>query len=141
MSNDELNNFIDGLYDLKLVKFGEYVLGSGLVSPVYFDLRSIISSTKLLKQASKLFANYIQENKINYDVLCGVPFGASSLATAISLEVDKPSVFKRKVAKDYGGKKMVEGIYQTNDKVLLIEDVVVYATGLIEAAEVIEKYN
>lgn len=53
------------------------------------------------------------------------------------MEVEKPAVFKRKVAKDYGGKKMVEGIFKANDKVLLIEDVVVYASGLIEAAEVI----
>lgn len=53
------------------------------------------------------------------------------------MEVEKPAVFKRKVAKDYGGKKMVEGIFKANDRALLIEDVVVYASGLIEAAEVI----
>lgn len=85
MSNVELNTFIDGLYDLGLVKFGEYQLSSGLVTPVYFDLRSIVSSPKLLKQAAKLFSSYIRENNIDYDVLCGVPFGACSLATVFKI--------------------------------------------------------
>jgi uridine monophosphate synthetase len=45
-------------------------------------------------------------------------------------------VFKRKEAKDYGCKKMVEGVYNPNDKCLLIEDVVVYGTSIIETAQV-----
>ena len=50
-------------------------------------------------------------------------------------------MFKRKEAKDYGCKKMVEGIYKPNDRALLIEDVVVYGTGLIEAAEVLKTFS
>jgi len=45
-------------------------------------------------------------------------------------------IFKRKEAKDYGCKKMVEGVYKEGDKCLLIEDVVVYGTSIIETAEV-----
>lgn len=51
------------------------------------------------------------------------------------MEIDKPAVFKRKEAKDYGTKKMVEGIFKSQDKCLLIEDVVVYGTGIIEATK------
>ena len=52
-----------------------------------------------------------------------------------------PSVFKRNAAKDYGCKKMIEGLYKPNDRVLLIEDVVVYGTGLIEATQVKKKFQ
>jgi hypothetical protein len=45
-------------------------------------------------------------------------------------------VFKRKEAKDYGCKKMVEGTYKEGDVCLLIEDVVVYGTSIIETSEV-----
>jgi orotate phosphoribosyltransferase len=55
---------------------------------------------------------------------------------ALSLEVEKPMVFKRKEAKDYGCKKMVEGTYREGDVCLLIEDVVVYGTSIIETSEV-----
>ena len=48
-------------------------------------------------------------------------------------------VFKRKEAKDYGCKKMVEGVYNENDRCLLIEDVVVYGTSIIETSEVIQQ--
>jgi uridine monophosphate synthetase len=45
-------------------------------------------------------------------------------------------VFKRKEAKDYGCKKMVEGSYREGETCLLIEDVVVYGTSIIETSEV-----
>ena len=54
----------------------------------------------------------------------------------MSIEENKPLIFKRKEAKDYGCKKMVEGVYKEGDRCLLIEDVVVYGTSIIETAEV-----
>ena len=55
---------------------------------------------------------------------------------AVSVLINKPMVFKRKEAKNYGCKKLVEGIYKENDRCLLIEDVVVYGTSIIETTEV-----
>lgn len=52
------------------------------------------------------------------------------------MQADKPMVFKRKEVKDYGCKKMVEGTYKEGDSCLLIEDVVVYGTSIIETSEV-----
>ncbi len=83
----------------------------------------------------------MQENALNFDIICGVPYGAFAVATALSLESEKPMVFKRKEAKDYGCKKMVEGNYKDGDKVLLIEDVVVYGTSIIETAECLRDYK
>lgn len=45
-------------------------------------------------------------------------------------------IFKRKEVKDYGCKKMVEGTYSEGDSCLVIEDVVVYGTSIIETSEV-----
>lgn len=133
---NDMELFMDGLYELGCVKFGEFVLSSGLRTPVYFDLRILISCPSLLQQAALLFQKYMLKHNLEYDVICGVPYGACGLATAISLVTDRPCVFKRKEAKDYGCKRMVEGIYNENDRALLIEDVVVYGTGTIEAAQV-----
>ncbi len=78
---------------------------------------------------------------MNYDIICGVPYGAFAVATALSIQADKPMVFKRKEAKGYGCKKMVEGNYKDGDKCLLIEDVVVYGTSIIETAECLREYK
>jgi uridine monophosphate synthetase len=44
-------------------------------------------------------------------------------------------IFKRKEAKDYGLKKMVEGVYREGDKCIIIEDVTVYGTSIIDTAD------
>ena len=47
-TTSELETFMDGLFDLGCIKFGDFVLSSGLKTPVYFDLRILISCPKLL---------------------------------------------------------------------------------------------
>lgn len=135
MTESDLEKFMDGLYEIGCVKFGEFFLSTGLKTPVYFDLRLLVSHPKYLNLAATLIKKCIENNNIKYDVICGVPYGAFAVATALSLQVDKPMIFKRKEVKDYGCKKVVEGSFKDGDSCLLIEDVVVYGTSIIETSE------
>lgn len=141
MHNVDLESFMERLFEVGCVKFGEFMLSSGLKTPVYFDLRILVSFPDLLKQAGRLLKQYLHEHELEYDLICGVPYGAFALATSLSMQNDKPMVYKRKEAKDYGCKKMVEGIFKPGDKCLLIEDVVVYGTSIIETAQCLRDYE
>ena len=98
----------------------------------------------------------IDEKKLDFDIICGVPYAAIPLSTvitlltflerssyqqlqALSMKTDKPMILKRKDEKQYGTKKMLEGCYKTNDRCLIIEDVVVYGDSILETVHVREE--
>lgn len=127
------------LYDIGALKFGEFTFKSGIVSPMYLDLRLFISYPKILKKIAKLYAAQLEG--LTYDRLAGVAYAALPIAGAVSLEIERPWIFMRKegLAKGYGLKKALEGEYNEGETVVMIEDLVTRATSLLEATAAIER--
>lgn len=74
-------------------KFGEFTLKSGEVSPVYFDLRVIVSYPGVMDQLTDLMLTFIQEKKIQCKQLCGVPYTGRQKIITRSLHVSTLSYF------------------------------------------------
>src|SRR5690606_14812513 len=74
----------------------------------------------------------------NFDLICGVPYAALPMATAMSLESYLPLIIKRKEAKEHGTKKLIEGIYKKGQNCLLVEDVITSGKSLLETIPEIE---
>lgn len=123
-------------YKLGIIKFGRFTLKSGIESPFYVDLRPLSSDPKILK----LLANYLLDMLPldNFDLICGVPYAALPMATAMSLESYIPLIIKRKEAKQYGTKKILEGIFSKGQNCLLVEDVITSGASLLETIPEIE---
>ena len=127
------------LHEIGAIKFGEFTLKSGIKSPIYIDLRLLISYPKVLKMISKAMIELAEG--LEFDVIAGIPYTALPIATAISIEKDWPMVYARKEVKDYGIKKKIEGVFKEGDTALIIDDLITTGGsdyhGLDESAETI----
>ncbi len=100
---------------------GEFVLRSGKISHEYFDKYQFESDPILLKEIAVHMVSLLPDS---FDVLAGLEVGGIPIATALSLETNKPLAFIRKKPKEHGTKKFAEGIEVENKHLVIIEDVV-----------------
>lgn len=124
------------LHEIGAVKFGEFTLKSGIKSPIYIDLRLLISYPKVLKLISEAMIEIAKGLK--FEVIAGIPYTALPIATAISLAQDWPMVYARKEVKDYGTKKKLEGVFKEGDTALIIDDLITTGGSKFETIEPFE---
>jgi len=123
----------DGLLNAGCIKFGNFTLKSGLSSPVYIDLRRIISFPKLLTQIGEAYLPLLLN--LTFDRLAGLPYAAIPIATAVSLQGDYPMIYPRKEVKTYGTKAEIEGEFHVGEIALVIDDLATTGGSKFEAIE------
>ncbi len=128
-----LSNLADELLAAGCIKFGEFTLKSGLKSPIYIDLRYIISFPNLLRQIGAAYLPLLKDLK--FDRLAGLPYAAIPIATAVSLQGNYPMIYPRKEVKTYGTKAEIEGEYHAGEIALVIDDLATTGGSKFEAIE------
>jgi len=131
--NTELSNIAVGLLSAGCIKFGEFTLKSGLKSPVYIDLRQIISFPKLLADVARAYLPII--STLQFTRIAGLPYAAIPIATAISLAGNYPMIYPRKEVKTYGTKAEIEGEYHLGETVVVVDDLATTGGSKFEAIE------
>jgi orotate phosphoribosyltransferase len=131
-----IETIIRELYLIGAIKLGEFTLKNGSVSPIYIDLRQIISAPDLLRLISEVMWEKIRATR--FDLICGVPYTALPIATCISLFHNIPMIMRRKEKKLYGTKQILEGKFTPAQTCLLIEDVITSGASILETADDLE---
>ncbi len=124
---------IEGLLSMGCVRFGEFTLKSGLVSPIYIDLRRLVSFPGWMTQIAAAYIRHLKTLK--FDRLAGLPYAALPITTAISLQGNWPMIYPRKSVKDYGTAAEIEGLYHPGETVVVIDDLATTGGSKFEAIE------
>lgn len=114
------------LYDLGCMRFDDFTLVSGQRSPVYLDLRLLVSDPRLLRKVAQAYVEILR--KLTFDRLAAIPYAALPIGTAVSMEMGLPLMYTRKEVKEYGTRKGVEGQFHEGERVVVVDDLI--TTGL-----------
>lgn len=134
--------FIEFALSRNVLKFGEFTLKSGRVSPYFFNA-GLFNSGEDLAKLGEFYAQAIQAQQLEYDLIFGPAYKGIPIATAAAtalyhqFAINKPVCFNRKEAKDHGeGGNLIGSPLQ--GKVLLIDDVITAGTAIRESMQLIE---
>jgi len=130
------HDFSQSLFEIGAIKTGQFTLKSGQNSPVYIDLRNLVSMPELLDKITDETIRLI--GNLEFDCICGVPYTAIPIATLLSYKLKKPLILKRKEIKTHGTRRIVEGIFKEGDKCLVIEDIVTSGLSILETIKALE---
>jgi orotate phosphoribosyltransferase len=138
---DFRSKFLEYVIDNEILKFGQFTLKSGRISPYFFNA-GLFNTGEKLSFLARCYAKAIASSGLTFEVLFGPAYkgipivSATAMALASEHEINKPYCFNRKEAKDHGEGGTVVGA-KLSGNALIIDDVITAGTAIREAADII----
>ncbi|CAG18638.1 orotate phosphoribosyltransferase [Photobacterium profundum] len=134
--------FIEFALEKGVLKFGEFTLKSGRVSPYFFNA-GLFNTGRDLARLGRFYAEALVDAGIDYDVLFGPAYKGIPIATttAVALadhhDIDMPYCFNRKEVKTHGEGGSLVGS-DLEGRIMLVDDVITAGTAIRESMEIIK---
>jgi len=140
---DHRQRFLDLALAADALRFGEFTLKSGRLSPYFFNAGRFDSGAKTARLAA-CYADAIEASGVDFDLLFGPAYKGIPLATALACEFahrgrDLPLAFNRKEAKAHGEGGSLIGAALEGRRVLIVDDVITAGTAIREALGIIRQ--
>lgn len=128
------------LWELDAIRFGDFNVGRTLHSPVYANLRLLVSRpatmrriARMMKEETETLLSMLHPQISPFSLVAGVPFGGLHLATAYSLTANVPMIYLHPTRDNR--KNVIEGTYVPGQTVLIIDDLITGGTSVVETAQ------
>ncbi len=134
--------FIDFAVKKQVLKFGQFTLKSGRLSPYFFNA-GLFNSSSALAELGNFYAQALIASQIQYDLLFGPAYKGIPLVSSLAVNLaqnyatDKPYAFNRKEAKDHGEGGNIVGA-PLEGRVLIVDDVITAGTAIREVIDIIQ---
>ncbi len=132
-----MSSLAQQLFDTGCIQFGTFTLKSGLTSPIYIDLRLLVSDPPLLRKVARAMAERAQA--LTFDRIAAIPYAGLPIGTALALEMDRPLIYPRQRVKAHGTQRIIEGKYETGETALIVDDLITRGDSKIEAIAPLEE--
>lgn len=142
---DYQREFLDFAISRGVLRFGEFTLKSGRISPYFFNAGLFNSGTALAK-LGRYYAAALQEAGLAFDILFGPAYKGIPLVAAVAVALaeqhgcDVPWCFNRKEAKDHGEGGVIVGA-PLQGRVLIVDDVITAGTAIRETMQILNAYG
>ena len=133
--------FLNFALQNNVLKFGEFTLKSGRLSPYFFNFGLFQTGASLAKLGD-YYAQSIVESNLTFDMLFGPAYKGIPLVSVIAATlyekhgVDYPYAYNRKEVKDHGEGGNIVGAPLAG-RVLVVDDVISAGTAIREAASIV----
>ncbi len=139
---DYQREFIQFAIDSQVLRFGEFTLKSGRVSPYFFNA-GLFNTGAALARLGRSYAAAVEGSGLKFDVMFGPAYKGIPLASATAVALAEhhgrnvPYSFNRKEAKDHGEGGNIVGA-PLQGKILIVDDVITAGTAIRESMAIIE---
>ncbi len=124
---------------IKLSPANPFTWASGIKSPIYCDNRKILSFPKVRNFVRDAFVQMIMEKYPETDIIAGVATGAIAHGVLVAEKLNKPFIYVRSGAKGHGLQNLVEGHFESGQKVVVIEDLISTGGSSLKAVEALRE--
>jgi len=124
------------LFNAGCIQFGAFTLKSGLTSPIYVDLRLLVSHPPLLQQAARALAEIARG--LTFDRIAAIPYAGLPIGVALALYLDRPLIYPRREIKPHGTQCAIEGTFEPGETALLVDDLITRGDSKLEAIAPLE---
>jgi orotate phosphoribosyltransferase len=142
---DYQREFIEFAIEKQVLRFGEFTLKSGRVSPYFFNA-GMFKTGGDLARLGRFYAATLMDAKIDFDLVFGPAYKGIPIATTTTValfdhhNIDVPYCFNRKEAKTHGEGGSLVGA-ELEGKIMLVDDVITAGTAIRESMEIIKTHG